>query len=295
MEQRLGMVLTVLALLVSVAGCTPKQPPARRGLVAPLRAGLRSSAYGISPFPNSDWWVDSTGSMAAHFDDARPSVVWIVGVVEGSSCWLNFPTSSPDKEYPHIISSNYWDSNEEYLNRFDEAGVQVWLQVEPSGADVSTLIDLVLEHYSSHPCVVGFGVDVEWYKNKEYHEGQAVTDAEAQAWSEQVRSYNPDYGLFLKHWLSEKMPPTYREGIMFLDDSQIFGSLDEMVGEFKDWGQAFAPAPVGFQYGYPSDRPWWSDLSDPPQDIGQALLDEIPNATDLYWVDFTAEEIWTRE
>jgi len=233
--------------------------------------------------------------MASRFDDSVPSVVWIVGIVEGSSCWLNLPGSSPDEEYPNIILSNYWDSNEDYLNQFDQAGVRVWLQVEPSSADVPTLIDLVLERYSSHPCVVGFGVDVEWYKNREYHEGKAVTDAEAQAWSEQVRSYNPDYWLFLKHWLPEKMPPTYREGLMFLDDSQGFASLDEMVSEFEVWGQTFAPAPVGFQYGYRSDRRWWGDLSDPPRDIGQALMDKIPNTTDIYWVDFTAEEIWPQE
>ena len=122
-----------------------------------------------------------------------------------------------------------------------------------------------------------------------------MTDAEARAWSEQVRSYNPDYQLFLKHWLPEKMPPTYRAGLMFLDDSQIFESLDEMAGEFKAWGKTFAPAPVGFQYGYRSDREWWDALSDPPKEIGQALINEIPNVTDLYWVDFTAEEIWPQE
>ena len=156
-KQRLGMLLAMTALLTFAAGCALSPSPASD----PLRAGLRASSYGISPFPNSDWWADSTGSMASRFDGSVPSVIWIAGVVNGSSCWLNFPTSSPDKEYPNIILSNYWDSNEDYLDQFDQAGVRVWLQVEPSDADVSTLIELVLERYSSHPSVVGFGVDVE--------------------------------------------------------------------------------------------------------------------------------------
>ena len=122
-----------------------------------------------------------------------------------------------------------------------------------------------------------------------------MTDAEAQVWSERARSYNSDYEIFVKHWLVEKMPPTYRDGMMFLDDSQGFASLEEMTNEFEAWGKAFAPAPVGFQYGYSSDEEWWGEFSDPPGDIGQALLDRIPNATDLYWVDFTAEQIWPQE
>ena len=302
----------VLGLFLSVlmSGCTnspPASPTAQtepQETVAataipteqapPLRAGLRSSSYGISPFPSPEWWLNSTTSMAAPFEDAVPSVVWIVGIVDGTTCRLNFPTET-DEDYPNIITSNYWDANEAYLDAFDKAGIRVWLQVEPAGADVSTLIDLTLEHYASHPSVVGFGVDVEWYKQEEYSEGKTVTDAEAQAWSEQVRSYNSEYRLFLKHWLPEKMPPTYREGTMFLDDSQMFDSLDGMVAEFVAWGEYFAPAPVGFQYGYPRDRNWWEQLATPPSDIGKRLAEEIPNLADLYWVDFTAEEIWPQE
>ena len=64
--------------------------------------------------------------------------------------------------------------------------------------------------------------------------------------------------------------------------------------KFDAWGRTFASAPVGFQYGYEADQEWWSALSDPLKDIGQELLDMIPNTTDLYWVDFTMEQIWPR-
>jgi hypothetical protein len=168
----------------------------------------------------------------------------------------------------------------------------VWLQIEPFFADVDEQIHLVLARYRHHPSVVGIGIDVEWYRSTNPDEGQAVTDAEATRWLGIARQYNPKYRLFLKHWLIEKMPPTVREGLLFVDDSQILPSLDAMVDEFAQWGRAFAPAPVAFQYGYPSDRPWWIRLSDPPRAIGEAILARVPNARGLYWVDFTVSEIW---
>jgi hypothetical protein len=266
-----------------------------------LLAGLRSSSYGPQePFPGPDYWVDTSIAMADLFPSATPSVVWIVGEIqmEGTSgiAGLNFP--APDGQadaYPDIVFSDE-DRNEEYFDRFDQNGVKVWLQVEPGDTDVLTLIDLILSRYGSHPCVIGFGVDAEWYRWDENSapEGTAITDADARAWSEKIRSYNPNYLLFTKHWLVEKMPPTYRTGMFFLDDSQEFSDLDSMVEEFKTWGEAFAPAPVGFQFGYEADRPWWDELDNPPQDIGQALLDNVSNTTGLYWVDFTMEEIWPR-
>ena len=75
----------------------------------------------------------------------------------------------------------------------------------------------------------------------------------------------------------------------------LAGPFAWQVSEFGAWGQAFNPAPVGFQYGYQSDKGWWSDLADPPSDIGNALLQAIPNTRDLVWVDFTAYDIWPPE
>lgn len=266
-----------------------------------LRAGLRSSSYGAGkPFPRPAYWLNTSRAMADAFPSASPAVVWIVSVIkfqgDAGIASLSFPAPlKAEHRYPDVVFADC-DRNGEYLSQFDRQGVKVWLQVEPGDTDVSTLIDLILSRYSQHPCVVGFGVDVEWYKwNKNgANEGTAVTDAEARAWHEQIRSYNPGYGLFLKHWMKEKMPPTCRDGIMFLNDSQEFSDLVGMVAEFTAWGKEFSRSTVGFQFGYDADKPWWSRLSDPPREIGQALLKSIPNTTDLYWVDFTMQQIWPR-
>ena len=165
--------------------------------------------------------------------------------------------------------------------------------MEPGNASVDELIDIVLNQYKHHPSVVGFGIDVEWYKSTDGPEGQPITDEEAKRWVAAVRKYNPDYRLFLKHWEKDWMPATEHDGIFFVDDSQQFESFDQMVQEFAEWGKALA-TPVGFQYGYPADRVWWQKFQDPPQEIGQALLDNVPNTKGLFWVDFTVIDIFPR-
>jgi hypothetical protein len=202
--------------------------------------------------------------------------------------YLSFHAETGD---PYILSG-YEDMNEATLTLFDQKGFRVWLQVEPGNADVLTLIDLVLNQYKHHPCVIGFGVDVEWYQSSGSPEGTPVTDAEAEAWVRAIRAIKPGYRLFLKHWETAFMPATAREGIVFIDDSQGFASLDEMKAEFSDWGQYFAPAPVGFQYGYPADQSWWEELQDPPAEIGYAILESAPNTISLFWVDFTVLKVF---
>lgn len=260
-----------------------------------VRAGLRSSTYGINPFPDTTWWYNVTTDMAARYPGSSPAVIWILGyIVNNNYCSLDFPNPNPGTSYNKISFSSI-DRSESYLDAFDRSGVKVWLQVEPGDADISTLIDLVLTKYSHHPSVIGFGVDVEWYKTSSANndEGEAVTDEEAEAWCNKIKSYNENYLLFTKHWLVSKMPPTFRDDIVFVDDSQIFPDMESMVDEFEVWGKAFAPANVTFQYGYNSDKPWWSKLSDPPKIIGDEILKRCSNVSDLYWVDFTAYDIWS--
>jgi hypothetical protein len=256
-----------------------------------LRAGLRSSPYGIDPFPNPAWWVSSINSMSGRFPGSVPATIWTVcEVTRSGTADCHFPAPADRQSYSDIKFSNTAEADP-YLTAFDKEGIKVWLQVEPGNADMLTLIDLVMKQYAQHPSVIGFGVDVEWYQSRANKNGQAVTDAEAQAWVERVRTYG-DYLVFLKHWLPDKMPSTYRDHLVFIDDSEKLKSLDNLVREFSQWGQRFAPSPVGFQYGYESDQRWWSELADPPKEIGDAILAGAPNTSDLYWVDFTAYDIW---
>ena len=277
--------LIVAPTATETASPTPTSTPEQ----FPLGAGFRFSTYGIGGNPGPEYFVSVGKQISARFPASHPEAIWIVGeFFGGGMTYLSFHAKTDD---PNVVSG-YVDMNEQTLDMFDENGFKVWLQVESANADMITLIDLVMNQYKHHPSVIGFGVDVEWYESDGSPLGTPITDEEAEAWVNAVRAHNSDYKLFLKHWETEFMPPTYREGIVFIDDGQGYASLDEIVNEFSAWGEHFAPAPVGFQYGYLSDKIWWKELQDPPTEIGKALLEEIPNTVSLFWVDFTLQEIF---
>jgi Polysaccharide deacetylase len=255
-----------------------------------LGAGFRYSVFNPKVAPDPAYFVRVGREMAERFPGAKPEGIWIVTRIRDRGAVLSFPMK--DTGDPLIFGRDEADPNEPALSKFDELGFRIWLQVEPGYSSVEKLIHIVLQRYGHHPCVVGVGVDVEWYNSTNPDGGDPVTDAVATKWLAAARSYNPKFRLFLKHWLPEKMPPTVREGLLFVDDSQILPSLDAMVDEFAVWGKTFAPSPVAFQFGYPSDRPWWSQLKDPPKEIGTRILQATPNTEALFWVDFSVTEVF---
>jgi len=255
---------------------------------ATIGAGFRFSTYGPEYNPGANYWASVGEQMSEKFENAKPQGIWIIGSLYAEGVYLSFPVEG---NHQFIWGANT-DENEATFDIFDERGVEIWLQVEPGNADVVELIDLILTQYSHHECIIGVGVDVEWYKSVSLPEGQAVTDAEAELWLATAKQYNPKYKLFLKHWLIEKMPQNFRNDMVFIDDSQELTSLTAMTNEFKTWGETFSEAEVGFQIGYEADKTWWGNYTDPASVIGNKLIEEIPNTTGIFWVDFTVLEVF---
>jgi hypothetical protein len=285
-----SFVVSTLALIL-MAGCSPQSPdgPDPDGDVG--FAGVRSSSYGVDPFPDPATWETCIRVMSDAFPGSTPAALWIVGTIDEEIGGVNLEFPSDGVSYPHISFSDE-DMHEEYLSWFDAHGIHVFLQVEPGFADVPTLIDLVLERYGDHPCVMGFGVDVEWWGNvTEGGEGTPVSDATAMSWDSLVGSYDAEYSLFLKHWDAGFMPPSYRGDIIFVDDGQGYGSMDAYLEDMGEWAGAFYPSRVFFQYGYDSDRSWWEALGSPPIAIGEALAGQTPQECGLIWVDFNLSEL----
>lgn len=284
------------SLILLIAGCRIFMPrhyklDERLPVKNVKYAGARSSHYGIKPFPTAEEWAKVMFTMKDYYSGSTPCAIWIVGGFDRPrSCRLEFP--SDGREYENIVFLDY-DKHEPFLNHFDKAGIKVFLQVEPAHADMLTLIDLILERYKHHECVIGFGVDVEWYKEADNPErGVPVDDVSAQQWEEKVKSHNPQYRLFLKHWDRYWMPPRYRGDIIFVDDSQMFENFDHLTREFIEyWAGYFAPNMVFFQIGYPRDRAIWSKLRIPPETLGKILAQNITQDCGVFWVDFTLREV----
>lgn len=257
-----------------------------------LGAGFRYSVFNPKVPPDPAYFQRVANEMTAKFPNAKPEGIWIVSKVKDQGTQLSFPVE--DTGDPLIFSSGGEDLNEAALKTFDKLGIRIWLQLEPAFAPVDKLIHLVMKRYSQHPCVIGMGIDVEWYRSTNPDAGDPVTDEMAQKWLAAVRTYNPNYRLFLKHWLVERMPPTVREGILFVDDSQIFPTMDPMIEEFGQWAKTFSPYPVAYQIGYPSDKPWWGKLNDPPKEIGTRILQVAPNTEAILWVDFSLLDVFPK-
>lgn len=251
-------------------------------------AGFRFSPYGQKFNPGVKYWVRVGQEVASRFPDSTPEAIWIVSVLHGQGTLLSFPGTCNE---PGIFFSKE-DENQIALDLFDRLGFRIWLQVEPGDAKVETLFNLILERYKYHSCVVGVGVDVEWHHSSLAPEGETVNDDVAVGWLRAVRRHGEQYKMFLKHWEANKLPPTLREGLLFVDDSQMFDSLDQMLIEFTEWGEHFYPAPVAFQIGYPADIKWWGGYQDPVLVIGASIRKVVPNVAGLYWVNFTALDVF---
>ncbi len=270
-------------LLLTLVGCASQQ------MEMDIRyAGVRSSEYGIEPFPSPEGWEKAMKTMSSYFPGAQPAAIWIIGTIaDNGDVQLEFPGDGTP--YPHVKFAQE-DKHEAYLRYFDDHGIKVFLQVEPGLADVPTLIDLVLDRYGQHPSVIGFGVDVEWYKDTQTG-GIPITNSVAQEWETRVKAHNSAYRLFLKHWDEMYMPPSYRGDIVFVNDSQGFENLQAMKNEFLAWAETFYPNPVFYQIGYSADKPWWGKMCVPPQEIGQALADVTKQECGIFWVDFTLRQV----
>jgi len=275
-----------IAVLLGASSCTSR-PAARTDRLQ--GAGIRSSTYGRPNDPGPGYWARTGTEIAAKFPGAKPEAVWIVSRLKGRGTEMSFPV--PPGGDP-LITGMAEDISEPVLRLFDELGYRVWLQTEPGWAPVDQAFHVMLDRYGHHKCVIGVGVDVEWHRSNNPDLGDPVTDEMARVWLAAARSHDPSYRMFLKHFREDVMPPTVRDGILFVDDSQIFTSLDHMIDEFAKWGRTFAPAPVGFQYGYQTDKPWWGPMKDPVKEIGDRILAATPNTEMLIWVDFSVRDVF---
>ncbi len=284
-----------LAIFVPPALLGQNQTTSDTGRIAGFRASRILESYPNMQFPTAAYWANTGKAIAGKFSGTSPAGIWIVSIFEDTGfTTLNFPSNG--RAYPHIGFTPE-DQNEDFLTRFDNAGIKIWLQVEPGSANIDTLISVVLNRYKHHPCVRGFGIDVEWYQwDATNTDGKKVTNAEAQKWEQAVQAIDTSYTLFLKHYNTGWMPSSYRGKILFVDDSQDFTwstkPFEELVAEYKTWGKKFSPSKVAFQFGYEADSVWWRNYSDPVKTIGSSLFSGIANCFGVFWVDFTITRVF---
>ncbi len=190
----------------------------------------------------------------------------------GSTPWVTLAVGDiPDAPVRSV------QAHEEFLSSMDSLGVDVFLEIFPRKTnDVLAAIDTRLGKFKHHSSVKGFGIDLEYYKRAD--------DTAAQEWDRKIKSHNPNYRMFLKHWEIGYMPTTYRgKGDIIFIDTSSEASVAVLNAEFAKWAAHFAPSACAFQFGYPADEDgmdgkntagWWK-LNDPIKDWGNSLLAQI--------------------
>ena len=260
-------------------------------------AGLRFSQSGVEKsfgkIPDADSWVEFVTKMKRNFNkDAKPTVIVIVSSIrEDSINKFLFPAPEGYSKTEYISYSSE-DIFEKILTRFDEEGFNVWLQVDPGKSDLIKLAEITFVQYGHHTCVKGFGVDLEWWKVNEEKEGHGskLPDEYAEKLVKKVRQINPKYTVFAKHWDSDYMPETYRDGMIFVDDSQDLHTIANAKEEFREWAEKFKNNPVFFQIGYQDDEHLWIKS---PVDFATEIINEVTKKNKhvgIIWVDFTLKE-----
>lgn len=284
-------------------------------------SGTRSSTYGPgTPWLSVKQWESVINDMKTYFPNSESTMVWIIGSLSGSGVNLEFARPSwltdewlAEESYRSLDNIKFseptregHEPHETYFDAFDKLGVKVYLQVESGYSDMRTLMDIIMKEYGHHECIAGFGVDVEWYWGVSEDAGLPVTDDLAELWDTHLKSIDKDYRMFLKHYNTNFLPATYRSDILFVNDSQSFGSMngdalgqydeniDDVLGfipEFKCFADTFAPNDVIYQIGYKPDRMWYYTLNDSViQSLGEKLAEVTDQNCGIAWVDFTLKD-----
>ncbi len=269
-------------------------------------AGLRRSTYGYDEKNNDHiWWINRAKQFAASLSKEtnksirfEPAIIEIVsGYNEkngGSVIGFTKPENYAGNTAAMTFDTTDGINHEKALLLYDSAGISAIIQFEPGSSDLLSNIDMAFMAFGSHKCIIGFGVDAEWYFTKQSKDstGLPIRDSDAEKWMKKITEYNPKWTLFLKHWEPEHMPKTFRHpNLWFLTDSQIFPSMDSCMDDFKYWGSSYGNSVTGYQYGYPSDAKWWKKLPKPQIAIAQRILQDIPSSRYFFWVDFSAKDI----
>ncbi len=297
-EKRLFFILLLLSAGFIFLSNRPKRIAKVQADV--IYVGLRRSHYGLRE-KNADnrWWVERAKNFASLVKKNRPTIPTIIEIISGykKNGTTLFTFSKPSAyrgDTGFMIFKPGKLNHERALSLYDQQGVKAIIQLEPGEANVLSCLEIADQAFGHHPCIIGYGVDAEWFRTDQSADrsGIPVSDSLAALWLKKIRSFDASYSLFLKHWDIGHLPAHFRHPkLWFLDDSQGFRDLSHFIREFKDWA-AFAPQQyAGYQFGYPRDRVWWNTFKNPPLTLSKALIENIAQTKFLFWVDFTADQI----
>jgi hypothetical protein len=269
--------ITGVVMAFSILCSAMVQAATKYAFVGPKQPGkLTTPATGrvnIGEFINlnsPEEWGQVIFNIASKYPDAKAWVTWGIG------------------PYPELKTPLTDDQHEAAFTYLDGLPVSVFLETRPGGgANMVNLIDTYFKKFGKHKCLRGFGIDLEFYK--------AVSDADAKAMDEKLKSFNPEYRLFFKHWETGYMPKTYRgKGDLIFMSTSSEETPTSLIKQHADFCNSFSNSACGAQIGYPADEPsgpnhshptsgasydGWDKFKDPIKDWGDLFLKAVTSNT----------------
>jgi hypothetical protein len=271
----------------------------------PKVAGWRSSYYGTQENGHGQtdppYFVCVAQSEATKYPGSKAGGLYILGGIGTSETNMPFSRPPGSANIPNVFydTTGAWGPNPEpFLSAFDAAGMEVILQVEPGRADISQLATMILNNFKNHPCVVGFGVDVEWWNSSGNSNSNPIPVSVVNSLVNAVHAINPLYKVVLKHY-DPSVLPTGIFGVTYLLDGCGYNSFNEAVSDYVNWAQTFSSpnTDIGYQMLYvsigedctPNDHNWWGSLNNPEVQLINAVYTSVPTAKIYcsYIVDFS--------
>jgi hypothetical protein len=251
-------------------------------------------------------------SEAAKYPGSKPGGIYVLGGIGTSETNMPFakpPGSANIANCVFDTSGDWGPDPTPFLNAYDAAGMDVILQVEPGLADISKLATMILNNFKSHPCVKGFGVDVEWWNSTGNSNDSPIPASVVNSLVAAIHAVNPAYKVVIKHYDSSVLPAGI-SGVTYLTDSCGFSNFNDAVSEYVSWAKKFSgpSTDIGYQMLYvginsngrecnsgqacdcaPNDRLWWGILTNPEVQLINAVYAGVPvaNIYSAYIVDFS--------
>jgi hypothetical protein len=271
----------------------------------PKVAGWRSSYYGTQGNGHGQtdpaYFVCVSQSEANKYPGSKAGGIYVLGGIGTSETNMPFskPPGSANIANVFYDTTGDWGPNPEpFLNAFDAAGMEIILQVEPGKADISQLATMILNNFKNHPCIVGFGVDVEWWNSSGNSNSNPIPVSIVNSLVNAVHAINPLYKVVIKHYDSSVLPSGI-SGVTYLLDGCGYNNFSEAVLDYVNWAQTFSSpnTDIGYQMLYvsiggdclPNDHNWWGSLNNPEVQLISAVYASVPTAKVYcsYIVDFS--------
>ena len=223
------------------------------------RVGLALMPYRLGQRSADDWLRATEGLSHATSYENRPTLALTVCAAEAdevSKCWFPAPGNVP--AYAKV-SYDADDFVTPLLELAESKGVDVILGVQPNGARVADLMDVVMSAFGDRVPVVAFSVAWGWAQ------GDPDMTSQVGSWLSALHGYRPGLEMYLIGWDREAFGAYRDPALAFGCASENFDQdglydpdtvLQMQVDEFEAWTEHFAGYRTGWHWGFSMDTGW---------------------------------------